>query len=562
MPRSVVKSADFLRILNLPKRDLVEDSELAAALTKKLKTPNGNLTLHPIQAAALKDLYENGGLFAPMAVGTGKTLVSLLAPVLLEAERPLLLIPATLKNKTSRDLQTYGEHFQMPDNLKVLNYELLSRERGKKEFELYKPDLIIADECHKLKNTKAACTRRVHRHMKDYPETVFVALSGTMTSKSLMDYWHIIEWCLGQNAPVPTSWQEATEWAMAIDAELRFKWTRYFPGALTQFLDEAVEVNRKNCVDVSRAAYRGRLISTPGVIATAESRLGTSLLVKTNLLKLSEKLDEHFKKLRETWTSPNGEEFSDALRFYSFCQQIATGFYYKWKVPAPEAWAQAQKEWASYARNIIKTNRRGLDTEFEVWNAVERGEYPGDQLTRWKAIKDSFTPANEPIWLSSEVLDYAAAWLEKEEGLVWVKHKAFGEWLAKKTGVPLFADSEIHFIEDHSGPAILAINANKDGKNLQKWNKNLIIDCPASGVAMEQLIGRTHRYGQTADLVTVEVLVSCYEHFKALQSCISQARYVKETQNSEQKLLFADMDLLSDDQIKSLLKSDLWSWKK
>ncbi|MEI6806500.1 MAG: DEAD/DEAH box helicase family protein, partial [Myxococcaceae bacterium] len=212
--RIVTRSAEFDRVMNLPKRELSADA--SGVLTQKLRTENGTMTLRPIQAQALSELEQCQGLFAPIRVGGGKTLISLLAPVLLQAKRPLLLMPAKLIAKTEAEAKVLGQHWRL-GKLKIMSYELLGHERGQKEFLEYAPDFIIADECHKLKNTKAAVTRRVSRYISKNPKTVMLAMSGTITKRSIRDFWHIAKWCLRSNAPVPLNWPEMSLWADALD---------------------------------------------------------------------------------------------------------------------------------------------------------------------------------------------------------------------------------------------------------------------------------------------------------------------------------------------------------
>lgn len=557
MPRAVSKSAELMRIRDLPRRELGED--LSEQITDALRLPTGTMRLNHIQAQALKELYEYGGLFGPIAVGSGKTLITLLASAVCEAQRPLLLIPASLKKKTENDLKFYSQHFKIPENIRILNYELLSRTRGQQEFVDYCPDLIIADEAHKLKNAKAACTRRVQRHMKAFPQTKFVAVSGTMTSKSVMDYAHILRWCLKDMAPIPTGWMETKEWSLALDEKIPFEWERLKPGAL--LLLGNIEPNQ-SLLQQGRNAFRDRLIKTPAVVATSESKLGTSLLIKSSLLDISASVGQNVERLRNTWETPNGLEISDAMQLYSYLKQLCDGFYYKWKTPAPKEWLEARKEWASYVRQFINNNRKGIDTEFQV-AMVSKEEAV---WIKWNQIKDKFIPETETIWIHNAVLDYCKGWVEKNEGLIWTEYLGFGQKLSEVTSIPFFSEGGMSgdlYIEDHKGPAIVSIQANATGKNLQKnWDKNLIVDCPASGATMEQLIGRTHRQGQPSDSVTVEIIQSCYEHWNALNQCIRDADYIFDTQQSEQKLRFADKELLDQEKIKKLAKSQPYLWKK
>ena len=76
MPRGVSKTAELLRILDLPRRSLIEkDEELVFLLSDAYSAPQGEMTLRPIQALALSEFHDNGGLLGSMPVGSGKTLV-------------------------------------------------------------------------------------------------------------------------------------------------------------------------------------------------------------------------------------------------------------------------------------------------------------------------------------------------------------------------------------------------------------------------------------------------------------------------------------------------------
>jgi hypothetical protein len=128
-----------------------------------------------------------------------------------------------------------------------------------------------------------------------------------------------------------------------------------------------------------------------------------------------------------------------------------------------------------------------------------------------------YKPNPKPRWLDEEIpaLDYAAQWLKTHpRGLVWVTHVFFGRKLEELTGVPLFGAGQGEngrpMIEDYAGrgPAIVTVGANAEGRNLQYgWSDNLVLTPPSTGREWEQLLGRTHREGQTAKVVTAEVLL-------------------------------------------------------
>ena len=124
-------SPELTRILNLPRRDWRDHGvESARLLTEALKTPQGTQALRPIQGATLREILEVQGAFAPIRVGGGKTLISLLAFVMLDAQRPLLLLPAALVKKTEREQEELRKHWQIPAFVRIVSYELLSRKDG------------------------------------------------------------------------------------------------------------------------------------------------------------------------------------------------------------------------------------------------------------------------------------------------------------------------------------------------------------------------------------------------------------------------------------------------
>lgn len=105
------------------------------------------MQLRPIQGLALHDIAVHGGMLGPIRVGGGKTLLSLLAPYVLEAKRPLLLLPASLIEKTERERRSLSAHWRIPRNVRLFSYEMLGRVNAAETLTHYCPDLIIADEC-------------------------------------------------------------------------------------------------------------------------------------------------------------------------------------------------------------------------------------------------------------------------------------------------------------------------------------------------------------------------------------------------------------------------------
>jgi hypothetical protein len=581
-----VASTEFRRIEALPRRlwqNAPDLEELRVGLTEMLRAPGGSMELRALQAAALREIYEVGGLFGPICVGAGKTLIALLASVVCEAKRPVLLVPASLRDQTLGSvLRDMRPHWKLHTNLTIISYAELSLEKNAELadakgnvtrpalLDRLAPDMIISDECHMLKNPKSGRTRRVSRYMAANPHTTFVALSGTVASHSIMDYWHTIQWALKPaNAPVPGRYYEAQQWSMALDERVQDK-DRAPPGALLRFC-EPPEPNPciahmigmgEDCpcgcrqgvpgwnyipaITQARRGFRDRLVQTPGVLATGEDRLGVSLRISERSVTLPPMVRKVVDTIEATWELPTGEIISEATDLRRHLRTALCGFAYRWDPPPPREWANARKAWAQYVRHRLQYNRKGLDTELQVWNECER-EHGGPvsesrsghcEWCAWRLLRDTFVPNVVPEWFSDYLLDDVAQWL-KEPGIAWVEHIAFGKELARRTGVRFYGagDSDIG---DASGPVIASIRAHGQGKNLQQWDRNLVTLPPTAGKTWEQMLGRTHRRGQLSDTVTFEVYQQHLALVEAMEQAVADARFLEDSLGNEQRLLYCD----------------------
>lgn len=535
----VRRTAELNRILALARREKpCED------LTPYLRTPEGEMSLRPVQSQALFEIGTEGGLFGPMRVGAGKTLISLLAGTVAFAERPLLLVPAKLIKKTQREGEILKQHwrFTMP---KIMSYELLGRVQSAEALHEYSPDLIICDECHKLRNKRAAVTRRVMRYLGDNQDTKVVAMSGTITKRSLHDFAHILFWCKRDGTPLPRRYVDLQTWGQALD-QLKFMQTKAHPGELRLFCNDTErKLWNTDAVRAARLAVRRRLVETPGVVATKETPIDASLSVR--LLKAeSADIDKATARLEKWWELPDGRECIDKLEVWRHMRELALGFYYMWDPEPPPEWMKARKAWGAFVRNFLNRSRK-LDSELQVRNHVMRHGSAGDLslLKAWTDIKDSFVPNTVPVWLTDDAVDRVREWAYSHRGIVWTEHRCFSERLDITHYGRRGMNSAGGLIEDHKPgePLSASVQSNAEGRNLQAWSKNLIVSAPPNGTQWEQLIGRTHRDGQTADEVSFDVLYTHKCHRNALEQAIKDSRYVQDTTGSPQKLILADVSM-------------------
>lgn len=598
--RGVSATSDLRRVLGLPRRRWAEDDglrDLATSMTEWLARPpreecrrrcghpkadpacqecvrasalcvcggEGRMALRPVQAKALEDFHDFGGLLAPIRVGGGKTLISMLAPVVRAAVRPLLMVPAKLRLKTEAEFRMLRRHWLFHPRLELMTYEALSRDGGEKKLADLNPDQIGADEAHRAKSTNAGVTRKLRRWATEHPEVVWLIMSGTITTRSLRDYGHLSKWSLKGLSPLPEHANELADWADCLDTKVEEN-RRLQPGALLGLCDDAelaeVASDPAKALPCARRAFRRRLVETPGVVATEEQALGISLFIGHEVVDISADCASDFKRLRDDWETPDGHPFTEALDLWRHARALACGLFNRWDPAAPEEWLAARKEWAKFVREILASRRKGIDTEFQVAKACKSGDLDDSAYAPWAEIRDSFKPNSVPVWRHGKMLDFAKKWIMEGDGIVWTEHVAFGESLSELTGLPYFGEggtdaSGTMIEETRCGQVIASIASNSEGRNLQRWNRCLVVSPPPNGRFWEQMLGRCHREGQQADEVSYTIALACREQWSGLQQAFQDARYVEETTGQPQKLLYADKDLPTAD-VMANMRGPMW----
>lgn len=486
---------------------------------------------------------------------THNTLLSLLAPVVLEARRPVLLLPAALIEKTQHERMELAKHWRLPTNLQTLSYEIMGRVSCAQKLDYIRPDLLVCDECHRLKNLRAGVSRRVKRYMHDNPTTKFVGISGTIMKSSLKDFAHILRWALKNGAPIPMTDDEVGLWADALDERVN-PVARCRPGALLSL--GPMPEDESDALSKARRVFQSRLLETPGVVASGKSDgFEGSLYIRAIEYDVAPITEAHFDKLRTTWTTPDDWAFSEALELWRHARSLALGLHSIWDPRPPQEWLAARKAWASCVREILGRSQ-SLDTELQVVNAVDSGSYrhPGakELLAAWRAIKGTFTPNPKDVWHDDSALRVCEEWAAKHRaagnaGIIWVSEVFFAKELARRTGLPYYgadgldAKTGRSIVQVDGKSSILAsIAANSTGRNLQCFSHNLITSPPPGAMGFEQLLGRTHRQGQLADEVTVDVLLGCREHYDAVMRAREGAAAAADTLGHDQKILLADLD--------------------
>jgi hypothetical protein len=371
-------------------------------------------------------------------------------------------------------------------------------------------------------------------------EVPFYALTGTLWGRSILDMHKLMALALGPiNMPLPQTPRECKTWASAVDEKVMI---RSRPGALEKFLESGEPPSVTNI----RKGLGRRIFETPGVVASETVEVGASLCI--NMLKwpVPPECDAAVEKLLDEEIAPNGDPCtaSDIARHL---RSMVLGFYYSWDPSPPWAWLDARRHWKRFVADILTAGDSRYDTELQVWNGCDRRDLPTDRWEIWNAVKSTYYGESVPTWLSDDTVDRIVKQVGQSSTLVWVEQVATGEYLSEITGWPYFhkqgRDAGGKFIDDHDpqdGPALASIASNHEGRNLQHWDKALVVSPPANGKVWEQLLGRMHRPGQLADTVTVDVLIQHPRIRAQFRQAIRDARMHTDIADQPRKLLLAD----------------------
>lgn len=529
---TIENDSAFQRIAGLLRRSEVDDQTIRTASeilrTRELDDEGEENLLRRDQVVALKELVEMRGLFAPMAVGSGKTLVELLAATVVQAQRPIMVLPASLREKTRREYAEYFRNWRvrLP---KLVSYEEMGRLDRDGLLSAEMPDLLIFEEAHRVKNFGSAVTRRFLRYIEEHNPMVCM-LSGTLISDSFMDYWHLAKAALGALAPVPLMRSEAERYAAALDRDTG-RMARVSKGALESL----------------PGGYFEWLRGSRGVVASKGSDCPASIELKPWSLDLPKDLKDLAKDVVDTSTRPDGEPLESWDVPDVLCQ-LAQGCYYIWDPLPPLWWLEPRKRWHAYVRAILGEHIPGLDSPLAVASSLDHGRYvPAAAegaffLKQWRQVKKKFEPNPVPVWVHVEPLVRIAEHAHKTKCIVWTRHSHPGDMLGK-LGLPYYGAGA----NPESAPANTAIccsiSAHATGKNLQKkWHRSLVLTPPAGVSTWEQLIGRTHRIGQKSDTVVVEYLDAISYHRDVVRRAVQSAKHTAKSSGFLPKLLVADSE--------------------
>lgn len=570
------QNRDMSRILKLPFNEPISE-ELQYKFSKATLFPNAEIpSLLPTQVEALVGYIRNSGLFGYIAVGGGKSLISFASAATAYRKgirKMILLVPPKLAPQTV-DKSLPWVRKQLPINYPVhvlAGKNALSREKiSQKDTGLFimawsqlslddtdmmieniSPELIIADEAHNLSNKSSSRYKRVNRWMVQNPETEFIALSGTMGKKSIMDYYHIIQWCLKENTPLPETLMDACNWSNVLDTTF----SEYTSSTLLYPILDWARRNGLKEVDRDiagyRKAYNYRLRHSSGVVFAVGGGISTEITFKNRVVPVDDNyegykdLKEIQRKVHEENCSPSGDEIKFDLHKFKYDYELSAGFYsqLQWpsiekimkgrkvsKMEAQDLLFRSQEHHEARQRSSAITRRwlakyadRGLDTpQLLGTNMLHHGpkNVGDDMYDAWQYMRSLYFPEiierdRNPIRVCDYKVKDCLKWAKELErgkgGLVWYKNIEMGKWCYEvliANGVDaVLCDAtpmgSYNMNNEGNGKKVLvaSVTAYREGIDWLQRHQNEVyfLQIPREAHFIEQALGRHHRTGCVFD---------------------------------------------------------------
>lgn len=624
--------AEIQRVCNLPVVADLTPSEVDTLSRQLLAADfyaSGERLFHT-QANAIHRYMASGGGFLPIGVGWGKTLISLMIcniaynrdddPV---SKIILLVPPNVVKQLVKEDLPFWRRNakIQFPHHVLagqsqkqrmimakrglkgvyIMAYSQLSGSDTEELLDSIGAGLFVCDEAQNLLDTKSARSNRIYKHWaQNAPEVV--AMSGTITGKSLMEYFRLSKFCLGKSNFLPNTHPLAAEWATFLDAEatkdgldMQVSAKRMGPIApLLTWANNHLGMDLETTPSGFRKAYQARMVSSPGCYSSGDSKIDCDLTIEQIQLDPIEfddyegrdKVVELARQVEVDGLTPNGDEIDHAFHAYKWLAEICgAGFYNELIWPEPErlqntrgiSLAEAEElleraklhhgahnEYAAELRKYFSRRaRKGFDTPMLVGR--EFSLHGTTNLPRetqlyslWetqKSLDFDLRPEREPRavflcdWKIVEALTWAADLPLGDGGIIWYQNIAVGNWMYS-----YLKDAGLNCLHCPSGPRhdvaikdprnankiiVASIQGHGTGKNLQHFRHQFYLQWPRPAKEAEQVLGRLHRNGQKQKRITAHVVMCDEWDYLNFAATLNSALYIHQTMGNRQKLIYA-----------------------
>lgn len=467
-------------------------------------------TPHEWQTSAVAAYQRCGGVFVGADTGTGKTWAA--AEIARGCRRPLVVAPASAIPQTMAQFASYGLTARRATDVDYgdahvvfASYTWLTRQANAEFVSRYQPTDILMDEFHEVRGMGNSARKRIERYLIGDPAVRVGVFTASPMSRDVTDMAFGLRWSLRSRVnpivPRTDSGLEALSERMATDAAFVARW-------------------------------RDALLATDGVFMNVSAGRYTGD-VRIGVVRRDPALT-----LPDTWELPDGYLIESAAYAAVVARQMAYGYWPSVQPRPSQAYLDARRAWYSTVRRVTESGA-GIDTEAQV------REVRPDEYAVWVAAAEREGPLAEPtpVWapganeyLRSVVCDVAPG------TIIWAHHRALQDRVAAILGAPLFREgarsADGTYLPDYRGPvAVASIEACHQSLNLQSYFRNVVLEPPSDPEVWRQMIGRTARQGQTAESVSVDIVVNSEYSARALRNALARARSTLQTTGKGSPLL-------------------------
>jgi SWI/SNF-related matrix-associated actin-dependent regulator 1 of chromatin subfamily A len=222
------KKQKDIKLIWIPKSQLLddvhyEDVEIDIDFDKYVELDRRGWKAFNHQEDGIKFLLKNKKCILADDMGLGKTYQSIVAALECGAERVLIICPSSLKINWMREIQNFCDdvsiisgNYWNPARFTIINYDILKNfhtvaEKNKEyeDWELmrdivdFKPDLLILDEAHYVKNHKSKRGGILKDLSKNFGCDRVWLLTGTPIANRPMDYYNLLSII---DSPITNNW--------------------------------------------------------------------------------------------------------------------------------------------------------------------------------------------------------------------------------------------------------------------------------------------------------------------------------------------------------------------
>lgn len=538
------------RVLNLPL--VTSQGQVALDYGDTFRIPGGTWQLKVPQAEALYSIHKFGGGVFALSVGAGKTLIAWLAGRAAEASRVVILMRKADQVTYLTEVEKYKAHFD-PGNctITVVPYSQLSNPNFHKILLDLAPDLIVADEAQNLLGDSARA-RRFWNYMRNNPATTLVAMSGTLIKDSVVNAAGLTELALGVRSPLPHTGSSHLEtWSHVLDPRgmATTDERAWFTSRVVRPM--GVDPDGLNGLQAARLAAGRRFVQSEGVVFTPAASTDVPLTIEKVRVPLPAELSDLIAQVRAEKTAPDGEVLVNDMHVAMVCKMLACGFYTRWaweQVPGgrDEEWLSRRSAWNRSLRAEIEQNHKvGYDSPKLIMDKLLEECIADPTLVKrstlhfnlwsWLEVSHRPVPPTVPVWINTFLIDYVLESYADKPVILWYSHQAIEQELTRR-GVKCYgAGTHLEGPERFVAASILVHGT---GRNLQDWNRAVVLELMTDGLAWEQLLGRLHRQGQMRD-VKFDLLLTHEISRKSISNAIENAEFIQAMQMTPQRLLSA-----------------------